>query len=76
MSEHSMYQVIPVPDDEKWACLQCAMNADRDTLAVVLVVEDDGPLGRTGMCGNHAEVMDIEDLKEAHRQFDEGVGLL
>jgi len=82
MSEHGIPQIIPVPDGEKWSCLQCAMSggedrdADRDTLAVVLFVEGDGPLDRTGMCGNHAEVMDLEDLKEAQKQFDEEVGLL
>jgi hypothetical protein len=41
----------------------------------VLVVEGDGPLDRTGMCGNHAEVMDLDDLKEAQRQFDEEMGI-
>jgi len=72
MSEHSMYQVIPVPDDEKWACLQCVMHADRDTQAAMLILDDGGP---TGMCSNHAEVMDLEDLEEAINLFNEQVGL-
>ena len=69
-------KVLPIPEGEKWSCLQCAMNnrdADSDTLAVVLFVEGDGPWDRTGMCGNHAEVMNIQNLKEAQRCFDEEV---
>jgi len=69
-------RLIPMPDGETWACLQCTMSEDRrETLAVVLLVEDDDPLGPIGMCGNHAEVMDLDDLKEAQRQFDEEVGI-
>jgi hypothetical protein len=77
MSEHGIPQIIPIPDGEqwKWSCQQCAMNAGRDTQAAVLFVEGDGFMDSTGMCGNHAEVMDIEDLKEAQRRFDEEVGL-
>ncbi len=71
-----MAKLTPIPEGEKWACLQCAMNnrdADSDTLAVVLYVEGDELWDKTGMCGNHAEVMDINNLKEAQRLFDEEV---
>jgi hypothetical protein len=68
------FKILPVPADEKdgWLCLQCAMNADRDTIAVALLAEGErGKRGvtRTGICGNHAEIMDIEDLREAQRKF-------
>ena len=69
------FELVPVPDDKEWLCLQCAMNADRTTKAVVLLDDDDNPLGPIGMCGNHAEVMDLKDLKEAQRRFNEEVGL-
>ena len=69
-------EIIPILDGKqwKWSCLQCAMNADRDTQAAVLFVEGDGFMDSTGMCANHAEVMDIADLREAQRQFHEKVG--
>lgn len=63
-------QIVPIPDSEqwKWSCQQCAMNADRDTQAAVLFVEGDGFMDSTGMCANHAEVMDGADFREAQRR--------
>jgi hypothetical protein len=48
------------------------MNVDRDTEAVVLLIEGEpGKYGvmKTGMCGNHAEVMDVTDLRVAQQKF-------
>lgn len=64
-------EIIPVPDGQRWSCLQCVRH-DRDTSAVVLIFDESGP---TGMCGNHAEVMDLEDLEDAVQWFYEEVGL-
>jgi hypothetical protein len=66
------FKLVPVPKDESWACLPCGMNMDRDVDAVMLLKEGEpGKRGvvSTGLCGNHAEVMDIDDLREAQRKF-------
>ena len=64
-------EIIPLPDGEqwKWSCLQCAMNADRNTQAAVLFVEGDEFTDTTGMCANHAEVMNITDLEKHNNDF-------
>ncbi len=68
------FKLASVPEGESWACLPCGMNMDRDVDAVVLLKEGEpGKPGvvSTGLCGNHAEVMDIDDLREAQRKFAE-----
>lgn len=68
------FKLVPVPQDESWACLQCGMNVDRDVDAVVLLKEgESGKKGTvsTGMCGSHAEVMDIDDLRKAQQKYAE-----
>ena len=67
-------QIIPIPEGQHWLCLQCEMNADRDTEAAVLFVEGDRLSDMNGMCANHAEVLDLADLREAPRRLDEAVG--
>jgi hypothetical protein len=68
------HKFIPVPDDELWACLQCDMNLGRNTTAQTLLIEGEpGQRGtvKTGICGNHAENLNLEDLREAQRKFRE-----
>jgi hypothetical protein len=69
-----MFRFVPVPDDESWGCLQCDMNLGRTVDAAVLAKEGEpGQRGvvTTGLCGNHAEVFDLADLREAQRKFHE-----
>jgi len=68
------FKFAPCPLGEGWDCLQCAMNVSRETEAVVLLIEGEkGVRGvnKTGMCGNHAEVMSIADLRVAQQKFRE-----
>lgn len=70
------FKIVPIPADEKdtWLCLQCGMNEDRNVDAVVLLAEGEpGKRGvtKTGICGNHAEIMDIDDLRKAQQKFNE-----
>jgi putative aminopeptidase FrvX len=69
-----MFRFIAKPNDESWGCLQCEMLQERTTDATVLVKEGEpGQRGvtTTGMCGNHAEVFDVEDFRQAQSKFRE-----
>ena len=69
-----MFRFVPVPEDEYWGCLQCEMNLGRTVDASVLVKEGEpGKRGVTtvGICGNHAEIFDVEDLRKAQHKFSE-----
>lgn len=68
-----MFRFVPVPEDECWGCLSCEMNLGRTVDATMLVKEGEpGKQGvvTTGMCGNHAEVFDLADLREAQRKYN------
>jgi hypothetical protein len=72
-----MYKIVPVPEGDAWGCLPCEMHNQRDVNADVLLMEGEpGKIGivDTGLCANHAEVLNLDDIHEAQRLYREMEG--
>ena len=63
-------QLVAAPS-KRWGCLPCAVLLDREVDAVVLLVEERqaGRWWKTGLCANHAEVLDRAVIGQAQEQY-------